>query len=89
MVISFKILMVKTILQNRNPVKKRELSSENKKGVGVKMVKKSICKSKKKRHAKRYSGGFADKKKGFMRVWILILIDGRKRLKQMLMKVLV
>ena len=63
MFISFKILMVKTILQNRNPVKKRESSLEKKKGIGVKMVKKSICKGEKKRHAKRHSGGVAGKKK--------------------------
>ena len=48
MVISFKVLMVKTRLQNRNPMKKRESSPEKKKGVGVKIVKKTICKSEKK-----------------------------------------
>ena len=55
--------MVKTRLQNRSPVKKRESSSEKKKVVGVKMAKKSICKSEKKRHGKRDSGGVAGKKK--------------------------
>ena len=44
-------------------MKKRESSSEKKKGVGVKMVKKSICKSEKKRHGKRDSGGVTGKKK--------------------------
>ena len=55
--------MVKTRLQNRSPVKKRESSSEKKKVLGVKMAKKSICKSEKKRHGKRDSGGVAGKKK--------------------------
>ena len=44
-------------------MKKRESSSEKKKGVRVKIVNKSICKSKKKRHAKRDSGGVVGKKK--------------------------
>ena len=49
MVIYFNIVMVKTRLQNRSPVKNRESRSEKKKGVGVKMAKKSICKSEKKK----------------------------------------
>lgn len=44
-------------------VKQSEESAKKKKGVVVKMVKKTICKSEKKGHAKKDSGGALGKKK--------------------------